>query len=132
VKLTTKDTKDTKKFVLAASPAREWRLDLAATFYLDWSVPAGDEVTSLTGIGPAAAGQNGVGQRRVGPRIQKTIVLLRESRQSVSWMPSSSSTFPLISPVILRSFFIFVVIIVCAISCGFPNAQEIPTGEYRD
>jgi hypothetical protein len=125
VKLTTKDTKDTKKFVLAASPAREWRLDLAATFYLDWSVPAGDEVTSLTG-------QNGVGQRRVGPRIQKTIVLLRESRQSVSWMPSSSSTFPLISPVILRSFFIFVVIIVCAISCGFPNAQEIPTGEYRD
>jgi len=59
VKLTTKDTKDTKKFVLAAPPAREWGLDLAATFYLDWSVPAGDEVTSLTGIGPAAAGQYG-------------------------------------------------------------------------
>jgi hypothetical protein len=34
-------------------------LPLARVFYLDRNVPADDEVTSLTGIGPAAAGHHG-------------------------------------------------------------------------
>jgi hypothetical protein len=34
-------------------------LDFGASFYFDRSVPADDQVTSLTGVGPAAAGQNG-------------------------------------------------------------------------
>jgi hypothetical protein len=33
-------------------------LDFAATIYFDHSVPADDQVTSLTGVAPAAAGQN--------------------------------------------------------------------------
>jgi RNA polymerase sigma factor (sigma-70 family) len=40
----------------------EWKdagLPLARVFYLDRNVPADDEVTSLTGIGPAAAGHHG-------------------------------------------------------------------------
>jgi RNA polymerase sigma-70 factor (ECF subfamily) len=35
------------------------RLDFDTTFYLDRNMPADDEVTSLTGVGPAAAGQHG-------------------------------------------------------------------------
>ncbi|PYK09448.1 MAG: hypothetical protein DME61_06615 [Verrucomicrobia bacterium] len=34
-------------------------LAFGAVFYLDRSVPADDQVTSLTGVGPAAAGQHG-------------------------------------------------------------------------
>src|SRR5437667_309550 len=38
---------------------KQRRLDFDAAFYLDGNVPTDDEVTSLTGIGPAAAGQQG-------------------------------------------------------------------------
>src|SRR5438034_7392225 len=36
-----------------------YRLDFAPFFYLDRSVPADDQVTSLSAIGPAAAGHHG-------------------------------------------------------------------------
>jgi RNA polymerase sigma factor (sigma-70 family) len=43
----------------SGAPPGQCRLDLCATFYLDHSVPADDEATSLNAIGPAAAGQHG-------------------------------------------------------------------------
>jgi RNA polymerase sigma factor (sigma-70 family) len=38
---------------------RRCRLDFRTTFYLNRTVPADDQVRSLTGVGPGAAGQNG-------------------------------------------------------------------------
>jgi len=44
---------------MVASSAPCYKLAIRGIFYLNRSVPADDQVTSVTGIGPAAAGQNG-------------------------------------------------------------------------
>jgi RNA polymerase sigma factor (sigma-70 family) len=44
---------------MVASTAASLRLAFRGRFYLNCSVPADDQVTSLTSVGPAGAGQNG-------------------------------------------------------------------------